>query len=227
MISIGHRGAMGHEPENTILSVVRALELGAAWVEVDVFPVEGELVVIHDDRLERTTNGEGYVVEQTLDYLRSLDAGKGQKIPTLQEVFDAVDRRAGVNIEMPCFGAAPGVAEFVARQLARGWDHERIIVSSFNHHELREVKTLDPDIRIGALVVGVPIGYARFARELGAFSIHPYLQYLNEAFVADARARGLKVFPFTVNHPDDIEKMRALGVDGVFTDYPERVHSGT
>ena len=118
MIAIGHRGAMGHEPENTIRSVRKALELGASWVEVDVYPVEGELVVIHDDRLERTTNGRGYVVEQSLDSLRSLDAGKGEKIPLLREVFDAVDHRAGVNVQFQCPAATKLVADASAESTA-------------------------------------------------------------------------------------------------------------
>ncbi|HQH27580.1 MAG TPA: glycerophosphodiester phosphodiesterase family protein, partial [Oligoflexia bacterium] len=96
MLSIGHRGAMGHEPENTLRSVAKALTLGADWIEVDVYNAQDKLVVIHDDRLERTTDGTGRVVGQTLDYLRSLDAGKGEKIPFLEEVFAVVDHRAGI-----------------------------------------------------------------------------------------------------------------------------------
>lgn len=223
MISIGHRGAAGHEPENTIRSIRRALELGADWVEIDVYPVEGELVVIHDDRLDRTTNGSGRVVEQTLDYVRSLDAGKGERVPLLGEVFDAVEGRAGVNVQMQCPQATEPVAEFVAGRVSRGWSYERILVSSFEHLELKRLRELDPRILIGALVVAVPVTLAAFAEELGAYSLNPFAQYLTDAFVADARRRGLKVFPYTVNHPDDIQRMAALGVDGVFTDYPERV----
>src|SRR5436309_1394238 len=98
-LCIGHRGARGHEPENTVRSVRRAMELGANGIEVDVYFVDGELIVIHDDTLDRTTNGHGPVVEQSLDFIRSLDAGKGEKIPTLREIFDAVDRRAFINVE--------------------------------------------------------------------------------------------------------------------------------
>ena len=226
MIAIGHRGAMGHEPENTIRSVRKALELGASWVEVDVYPVEGELVVIHDDRLERTTSGQGYVVEQSLGSLRSLDAGKGEKIPLLGEVFDAVERRAGVNVQFQCPAATELVAAFIADRVARGWAYDRMLVSSFDHHQLKRIRELDGDVRIGALVTAVPLTLTAFAAELDAWSVNPDYRFLTEAFAADARQRGLKVFPFTVNHPDDIQRMAALGVDGVFTDYPERVGGG-
>src|SRR3954464_9724202 len=99
LLCIGHRGACGHEPENTLRSVRRALELGAHGIEIDVYFVDGEIIVIHDAKLERTTNGKGYVARKSLAYLRSLDAGKGERIPTLRQVFDTVDRRAFINIE--------------------------------------------------------------------------------------------------------------------------------
>src|SRR5579862_6005632 len=98
LFCFGHRGAAGHEPENTLRSVRKALELGADGIEVDVYFVDGKLVVIHDDTLNRTTNGRGRLAENTFDYLRSLDAGKGERIPTLEEIFDTVNRRAVINV---------------------------------------------------------------------------------------------------------------------------------
>ena len=98
MLCIGHRGAMGYAPENTLKSIEKALELKTPWVEVDVFYVDDHLVVIHDDRLERTTNGTGYVFDKTFAYLRTLDAGGGQQIPTLEEVLELAPRVAGALI---------------------------------------------------------------------------------------------------------------------------------
>src|SRR5712675_1536867 len=98
LFCFGHRGARGHEPENTVRSLRKALKLGADGIEVDVYFVDGELVVIHDDTLERTTNGKGRVEKKTFAYLRSLDAGLGEHIPTLREIFRAVDRRAVINV---------------------------------------------------------------------------------------------------------------------------------
>ena len=121
-LSIGHRGARGHEPENTLRSVRRALALSAHGVEIDVWFVDGELIVIHDAKLERTTNGHGYVSRKTFAQLRALDAGEGERIPTLREVFETVDRRAVIHIELKGRRTAGPVraliAEFVDR---RGW----------------------------------------------------------------------------------------------------------
>ena len=132
-----HRGAMGYAPENTLLSFSKALELGANWIEADVYAVEGNLIVIHDERLERTTNGTGLVTRSTFDYLRSLDAGEGQRIPLLNEVLDLIDGKAGVNIELKGEGAATPAAGLLEQAMSRStWAGDQFIVSSFNHHEL-------------------------------------------------------------------------------------------
>ena len=225
LLCIGHRGAMGHAPENTIKSVHKALELGAPCVEVDVQYVDGELIVFHDNRLDRTTNGTGYVLEQKFGYLRTLDAGEGEKIPTLHEVFQAINRRAGVNIELKGRGTARPVAEFISGMQETDWNNDLILVSSFNHRELELFRGLHPGVKIGALIGGLPVDDAAFAESLGAYSVHVSLDFIDKQFVDDAHSRGLRVFVFTVDHPADIRRMRELGVDGVFTNYPERVLS--
>jgi len=225
LLCIGHRGAMGHAPENTLLSFKKALELGTPCVETDVYYVDNHLMVFHDDRLDRTTNGSGYLMDHSFDALRSLDAGNGERIPTLNEVFETIDRRAGVNIELKGSGTAQPVADLIATLRQLGWRDELILVSSFNHRELETVRQIDPHIRIGVLMVGLPVDDAAFAAELGAYSVHLSLEFIDRRFVADAHLRGLRVFVFTVNHPEDIERMEGLGVDGVFTNYPERVLS--
>jgi len=223
-ICFAHRGASGHEPENTLLAIERAIALGASWIEIDIYAVEDELVVIHDNRLEATTNGVGDVTQQSLAYLRTLDAGKGQRVPLLREVFELVRRRVGINVELKGVGTAAPVVKLIHHYIAdHGWHQGQILLSSFNHDELAEVRRLDPDIRIGALGYGIPPEYAKFAQDLGAVSVHTGLAFVNQALVDDAHRRGLKVFVYTVNHPDDLKRMQAMGVDGVFTDYPERV----
>jgi len=225
LLCIGHRGAMGHAPENTLLSFRKALELGAPCVEADVYYVDRHLMVFHDDRLERTTNGAGYLIDHDFDTLRSLDAGNGEKIPTLAEVFNTIDGRAGVNIELKGPGTARPVADLIASLREQGWRNHLILVSSFNHRELETVRGIDPRIRIGALMVGLPVNDAVFAADLGAYSVHLSLEFIDRRFVTDAHRRGLRVFVFTVNHPEDIHRMERLGVDGVFTNYPERILS--
>lgn len=223
MLCFGHRGAAGHAPENTLNAVEKGIALGADFIEIDVFRVEDELLVIHDERLERTTNGSGYVSDHSLAYLRQLDAGGGQQIPLLREVFDAVNHRAGINVELKGPGTAESVAELIQQYLDRGWQPEDFLVSSFNHRELQAFKQQMPDIRIGALIVGIPLHYAFLAEELNAFSLNADIEFLNEALVEDAHRRGLQVYVYTVNRREDVRRMEALGVDGVFTDFPEIV----
>ncbi len=224
LFCFGHRGARGHEPENTLRSIRKALELGADGIEVDVYFVDGELVVIHDRTLGRTTNGSGFVSKKSFAYLRSLDAGKGELIPTLAEVFDTVNRRAIINVELKGpRTAAPVVALIDAYVRQRGWDYGDFVVSAFDHDQIQLVKKLRPEIRTGALIERVPRGLAAFAEKLGAWSVNVAKQNATAELVADAHRRGLKVFVFTVNEPADITRMKVLGVDGVFSDFPERV----
>jgi len=223
LLCIGHRGAMGHAPENTLASIRKALEFGVHCVEIDVYCVDGQLVVFYDSRLERTTNGTGYLLEQNFTDLRSLDAGDGERIPTLKEVFEAVHFQAGVNIELKGPDTARPVVEFISKMRDIGWSDDLILISSFDHRELAKIRQLDPRIKVGAMMVGLPVNDAVFAESLGAYSVHLSLEFIDRRFVDDAHSRGFRVFVFTVNHPDDIIKMGELGVDGVFTNYPERV----
>jgi glycerophosphoryl diester phosphodiesterase len=221
-ICIGHRGAGGHEPENTLRSVRRALALGAQGVEIDVRLVHGELLVMHDAKLDRTTNGRGYLARKPLALLRSLDAGLGERIPTLREVFETVDRRAFINVELKGrLTAAPVsalIGEFVRQQ---GWQYEDFLVSSFNRRELRAVT--DPRIPIALLLTRPTQLYGLSARRVRACAVNPAAKYVTAKFVADAHRRGLRVFPYTANAPAEIARLRRCGVDGVFTDFPERV----
>ncbi len=224
LFCFGHRGARGHEPENTLRSIRKALELGADGVEVDVYQVDGELVVIHDRTLGRTTNGTGFVQRQSFARLRSLDAGQGEKIPTLAEVFETVRQRAVINVELKGpRTAAPvvGLIDQYVRQ--RGWRYEEFLVSSFTHAQLRAVKRLRPEIRLGVLVDKIPRGLIALAGRLGAWSVNLPGQRVTSGLVTEAHRCGLKVLAFTVNDPKEILRLEQLGVDGVFSDYPERV----
>jgi len=225
MIAIGHRGARGHEPENTLRSVRRALELGAAAIEVDVHFVKGELLVFHDTTLDRTTSGRGRLTRKSLAELRALDAGKGERIPTLREVFDAVNRRVWINVELKGRGTAGPVAELIHEYVReRGCRAEDFLVSSFRRRELREFcKVADRDIRVGVLFARSARRFASAAAQFRAYAIHPPLRWTTRRLVERAHALGLKVFVYTVNAPADIARMRECEVDGVFSDFPERV----
>jgi glycerophosphoryl diester phosphodiesterase len=223
---IGHRGARGHAPENTLLGFDTAMCLGAHWVELDVQLHEGALLLMHDLRLERTTNGKGRLDELSLAQLRALDAGKGQQIPTLQEALTLIDQRIGINVELKTWGGTgTEVARVLREAVEQGWPLEKLQVSSFHLPELYEFHDLAPEIPIGVLLCGVPLDWAGCAVELGANSLNISDEFVDERIIADAHERGLKVFVYTVNHPDEIARMKAMGIDGIFTDYPDRALS--
>lgn len=219
MLVIGHRGARGHAPENTVASVVRAIELGARHVEVDVHVVEDRLVVIHDDRLERTTDGAGRVADQTFASIRRLDAGGGERVPTLTEVWEAARGRAALNVELK----GPRTAEpFVAWATACGARPEDVLVSAFDAGQLRLVRVAGIGLRLGTLFASHAPGRIEEAVALDAYSVHPAWTNVSAEWVDAAHAAGLKVFAYTVNETADMRRAAALGVDGIFTDYPDR-----
>ena len=222
LICFAHRGASGHAPENTLLAFKTALSMGSAWIELDVFAVEKEIVVIHDDRLDRTTNGSGDVSSSSLAYLRSLDAGEGEKIPFLGEVLDTVAGKAGINVELKGDDTAALVAPLIESYVFRGIFHrDQFLVSSFNYKELQLFCQLAPEIRTGVNLSGPPLYSAKFAEDLGVYSLHVHRKSVTRAFVEDAHKRGFKVFVFTINQAEDLKAMVSNGIDGIFTNYPE------
>lgn len=220
-LAIGHRGAAGHEPENTLRSIRKALELGAQAVEIDVYFIDGQLVVFHDATLERTTNGRGRLSRMSFAKLRLLDAGKGEQIPTLEEVIETIGRRAVLHIELKGKGTAGPVSKVIAQYRSRGWPHDAVLVSSFHHKELATLA--GKDIPLGILYNRTPRGFAAFAKKIGATSIHLRSAYATAGLLERAHAHDLKVFVFTVNDTAEIHRLKTLGVDGVFSDFPERV----
>jgi len=218
-----HRGASGYEPENTMRSMRKALELGARWLEADVFAVEGELVVFHDRRLGRTSNGKGLIEKCPLTYLRSLDAGKGEKIPLLKEVLDLIGKDYGLNIELKGSKTAGITRELLKEyRCEHRLDYEQIIVSSFNFRELALFKSICPEVRIGCLTTNIPLDYARVGEEMGAYSINVDMDFTEAGFIEDSHRRGMKFFVYTVNEPEDMIALREMGADGIFTDFPDR-----
>lgn len=224
MVIIGHRGARGYRRENTLASIQKAIELGADAIEFDVhISQDGAVVLMHDKTVNRTTNGKGLVSHKTLQELKQLDAGNGEKIPTLEEVLELVNKKAQVNIELKEQGNALPVTTIIKQYVSKkGWKYDDFFVSSFNHQELQEFKRLLPQVRIGALIVGLFIQYDRYVA-LGAYSLNLYKLFVRKSVVEKAHEKGLKVFVYTVNKVDEIKKLTSFGVDGIISDYPDRI----
>ncbi|MEL1221123.1 glycerophosphodiester phosphodiesterase [Aeromonas hydrophila] len=220
---IAHRGASGLAPENTLKAIRLALALGAGAIEIDVQLADGELWVFHDRRLERCTDGCGVLTAQSRTYLASLDAGEGEGIPTLWQVMEAIAGQAELHIELKGAQTADEVARLTRRAEAElGFAPTQWVVSSFHHPELARFAALRPDIRLGALTSIIPLTLAKFAAELGAWSLNCDVDFVDQALVQDAHDRGLKVLVYTVDEPADQAMLAAIGVDGIFTNRPDR-----
>ena len=218
---IAHRGASGYEPENTLLAIQAAMDLMVDAIEIDVHLAGNDLVVIHDRWLDKTTNGKGRVSETTLEAIKQLDAGKGQTVPTLWEVLSLVNGRCELHIELKSEKTVKPILKTLYRALDElDFTQLQFVISSFNHHLLRDIKMLDNTWRIGALCATLPLEYARFAQKLNAYSVNVDVDFINQKFVDDAHERGLKIFVYTVEHARDIEDLLAMKVDGIFTNYP-------
>ncbi len=228
---VGHRGAMGYCPENTMASFERAVALGADWVELDVHLTRDRaLAVIHDETVDRTTNGQGLVKDRTMAELHQLDAGAwfgaefaGQRIPTLDEVL-AWARRLGVVVDIeiknaPVFYA--GIEQAVVAALDRHAMAERAIVISFDHPAVRRVKALDERVATGVLYAGRPVDPVGLARGADADALLPHWAYVTAEDVAAAHAAGIAVAPWVSSDPAVLAHLVRAGVDAIGTNHPD------
>lgn len=221
---IGHRGAMGYETENTLASIQKALDLGVDMIEIDVFNIRsGETVVFHDQQLERLSNAGGNIEEYYIGDLNKVILDGNHRIPVLQEVLRLIDNKVALNIELKGEGTANRVNFITDVYIKkRGWSMENLVISSFNWEELRKMRELNSEIAIAVLTEEDPLEAIKVAKELDAIAINPWYKTLNSENVQKIQDEGFKVFTYTVNEPADIEEVTAYGVDGIFTDYPDR-----
>lgn len=222
---IGHRGAMGHETENTLASVQKALDLGVDMLEIDVFKIRsGEIVVFHDDTVDRITDGTGKIESYNYTDLQKLNLEGNHKIPTLQEVINLMDKKAHLNIELKGANTADRV-NFIINYYVRekGWPLDKFLISSFKWEELKRMRALNPQIDIAILTSDDPLQALSIAGELNAVAINPYFKSLTIENVDEIKKAGFKVYPYTINEPENIKSMKQMGVDGIITNYPERV----
>lgn len=223
---IGHRGAMGHETENTIASVQKALDLGVDMIEIDVFNIKsGETVVFHDQNVEALTNGGGNIEEYGFVEMRQLILDGGHRIPLLQDVLKTINNKVRLNIELKGLGTAARVDHIVNFYVEkRDWSLDNFIISSFAWDELRTIRELNEDIPIAILTEEDPLDAIPIAKELNAEAINPNFEKLTQENVNAIREAGFKIYTWTVNDEQDILQMKKFGVDGIITNYPERVN---
>jgi glycerophosphoryl diester phosphodiesterase len=217
MLRIGHRGARAYEPENTLRSFKKALEIGVNAVELDVRKTkDNQLVVIHDADVKKTTNGKGLVSELTLEEIKGFSAEKGEKIPTLTEVLDFLDKKVKVLIELK----EAGVEEKVLGAVRERGMRKNVIVVSFIEEALRKVKALDKEVETG-LIYAKHKNPVKAALDLEASYLLPLYRFTHTANVQKAHENGLKVIVWTINKPEEVAEYAKKGVDGIASDKPD------
>ncbi len=215
---VGHRGAAGHAPENTLASFRKAIELGCPKTELDVrLSSDGEAVVMHDPEVDRTTDGRGFVSDMTLDELKKLRCANGQKIPTLQEVVDLCGGKIGLEIDLK----SEGTPRAVNNLLLKNDMVSDVVVISFLIGVLEETKRINPDIRVGLSL----LGYGERAWGLAKSCKAEYLflrgDVVDEEVVKKAHQSGLRIHAYHVDDKGLGEKLIRTGVDEIGTDYPD------
>jgi glycerophosphoryl diester phosphodiesterase len=226
---IAHRGASAYRPENTLAAYELAVAQDADMIEVDLHTTQdGQIVITHDAELQRI-GGRGEVGDASLAEVRALDAGDGERVPTLDEVLDGFGQRVAFNLEIksePKRGPYPGLeAATLAAVRSRGL-LERTLFSCFDDRVLRTLRELEPQARLGVLVSArAPGKMLERAEAVGAEAINPFLSLATPELVAEAHGRGLAVYPYTADEAEWLERLLEAGVDGIFTNVPDRLRA--
>ena len=227
-----HRGASGYAPENTLPSFAKAIELGADGVELDVqLTKDGEIVVIHDETIDRTSDGSGWVKDKTLAELRKYNYNATHPeyayagIPTLRAVYEFL-KPAGltINVELKTgIIPYPGLVEKVMELTKEMGMEEMVLYSSFNHSTCVRIHEIDPQAYVGFLYADGIIDIAGYTARYGGNALHPALYFLAEpGYMERAKAAGLDVNAWTINEPEHIGMAKELGINAIITNYPDR-----
>lgn len=217
---VGHRGAAGHAPENTLAALERGISLGVDFLEIDLQRTrDGRIVLMHDKFVDRTTNGHGRLADLTLDELRKFDAGAGERVPLLEEALDAASGRVGLILE--CI--TPGIAEELWRQVRSFGFRGPVVFASFLHREIRAIRELDPRGLTMALLEGVPVLPTAFALDSNATQVGVALDSATAQFVDALHEAELPVFVYTADTAQQIRSAVELGVDGIISNFPDRL----
>src|SRR5579859_4197593 len=220
IVKVGHRGAAGHEPENTLAAVEKGIELGADYIEVDVQRTrDSHLVLMHDKFVNRTTNGTGKVIDMSFQELRTLDAGRGQRIPLLHEVLDLANHRAGLILE----SITPGITQGVFEEVSSFRFDGAIIFASFHHLDLARLRESKPQAETMALIEAVPVQGAQFALDARASCVGVSLDSMTKEFGQILHQAGLRVFLYSADSPEQIGLAKTMDLEGIISDYPERI----
>ena len=224
-LKFGHRGAKAYSPENTIASVKKALDIGVDGIEIDVHRcASGEIIVFHDFTLDRMTNGTGEVNLYTWGQLQSLQILGNHQIPKLEEVLDVIDKSCVVNIELKGKNTAEATYNIIDHYIkSKDWKPSHFLVSSFQSSELKRMSQLMPHVELAILTKASVEEAIELAKVVNSRTLHPNYALLSRSNVYDAQQRGFTINTWTVNDQETIERMKSYGVNGIISDYPDRL----
>jgi len=227
VLRIGHRGSKGYVAENTLESIKHAILLGVDGIEIDVFKcLSGELVLSHENNLKRLTGKSGQLEKLTLGELKKFLVVGKYKIPTLTDVLQTIETPFFVNIELKGLNTAQSTSKIITNlSKSTSWRLENFIISSFNWNELEQFRSIDKNTPVGVLLSNsMSINEAiEFGKKINAQAIHPNFKLLNEKTVKKIKNNGFKIYTWTVNSKDDINYMKKLKVDGIISDFPDKI----
>ena len=227
ILRIGHRGSKGYVAENTLESINHAILLGVDGIEIDVFKcLSGELVLSHENNLKRLTGKSGQLEELTLGELKKFLVVGKYKIPTLKDVLKTIETPLFVNIELKGLNTAQATSKIITNlSKSTSWRLENFIISSFNWNELEQFRSIDKNTPVGVLLSNsMSINEAiEFGKKINAQAIHPNFKLLNEKTVKKIKNNGFKIYTWTVNSKDDINCMKKFKVDGIISDFPDKI----
>lgn len=234
IINYAHRGASGYYPENTMLAFEKAVELGCTGIETDVhITKDGHLVLMHDEKIDRTANGTGYIKDYNLDELQRFDAGAwmdksfaGITIPTAEDLLKlAVSKNIIINFELKTDRIwYEGIEEKLIELIHKYNFSDKVIISSFNHYSIYKCKQIDKNIKVGLLYVEGLFEPHLYAEIVGAEALHPPFHAIdNKELIDRIKASGKMINPFTINDENDMKRFIDYEVDGIITNYPDKV----
>jgi glycerophosphoryl diester phosphodiesterase len=220
ILRIGHRGACGYRPENTLASIEHAINLRCHFTEIDVRrTADGMLVLLHDERVDRTTDGQGSIAELALEDAQKLDAGSNQKVPTLEETLAIASGRIGLILELK----VPGLTYDACATVRGSGFNGSVIYASFLHEELQHVRRIDPKAQTLALFKRLPEDPGATAISLQATHVGVRIDTVTKPLVHRLHDARLLVFVYTIDKPAAIKRMKMLGVDGIISDFPDLI----
>jgi len=223
---IGHRGGISTLPENTRANFQQAVQRGVDIIELDVHLCKsGEIMIIHDALLDRTTNGAGYVSEMTYEQIKKFTTENGETIPTLQEAIEVVDKKARIMLDLKSQEVIEPTIEILKQYMQQGWKAEDFVFISFNHHYLKRAHELLPEVEFIASMFAIPLGNAQYADELKAQYVFNDPEIVTQEFIDHAHQLGKKVYLGVVRSEDKLASILAMNVEGVMLDDIEQMLS--